>query len=148
MDAILAAGRAIVAMAGRSLAELDQDVTLAQHRVLSELAERGPQRVADLAEILNVDRSTATRMCDRLVRKQLVHRRRVSGDRRGVRIAVTSHGRDLVEAVADLRRDQASEMVRRLPDETREAALVALRAFAAAAGEAPEQAWTRGWHTP
>jgi DNA-binding MarR family transcriptional regulator len=148
VDAILAAGRALVAMAGRSLAALDQDVTLAQHRVLSELVERGPQRVADLAEILNVDRSTATRMCDRLVRKQLIQRRRVTGDRRGVRIAVSAHGRDLVEAVADLRRRQVSDLVGRLPDEKRQAALYALRAFAPATGEGPEQTWTRGWHTP
>jgi DNA-binding MarR family transcriptional regulator len=148
VDAVLACGRALVALAGRSLAAHDQDVTLAQHRVLSELAERGPQRVADLAQVLGVDRSTATRMCDRLVRKQLVHRRRLAGDRRGVRIALSAQGRGLVDAVAELRRRQVTDLVGRLPHEDRQAALALLRTFAAAAGEAPEQAWTLGWHVP
>ena len=73
VDAVLGASRALVAVAARSLATVADDVTLAQYRVLIELASRGPQRLADLATALSVDRSTATRMCDRLVRKRLVH---------------------------------------------------------------------------
>ena len=90
VDAVLGASRALVAVAARSLADLAEDVTLAQYRALVELAARGPQRPADLASALGVDPSTATRMCDRLVRKQLVQRRRISADRRGVRISLTS----------------------------------------------------------
>ena len=72
VDAVLGASRALVAVAARSLATVADDVTLAQYRVLIELAARGPQRLADLASALAVERSTATRMCDRLVRKRLV----------------------------------------------------------------------------
>ena len=84
VDAVLGASRALVAVAARSLATVADDVTLAQYRVLIELAARGPLRLADLASALTVERSTATRMCDRLVRKRLVTRRRSTDDRRVV----------------------------------------------------------------
>jgi len=86
IDAALGASRVLVAVAARSLAGLAEDMTLAQYRALVELAARGPQRLADLAAVLAVERSTATRMCDRLARKHLVSRRRISADRRGVRV--------------------------------------------------------------
>ena len=41
VDAVLGASRALVAVAARSLATLADDVTLAQYRVLVELAARG-----------------------------------------------------------------------------------------------------------
>jgi DNA-binding MarR family transcriptional regulator len=87
VDGVLGASRALVAVAARSLAGVAEDVTLPQYRFLVELASRGPQRLADLAGALGVDRSTATRMCDRLVRKRLVTRRRAQEDRRAVRVS-------------------------------------------------------------
>ena len=142
---MLGASRALVAVAARSLADLAEDVTLAQYRVLVELAARGPQRPADLASALGVDRSTATRMCDRLVRKGLVQRRRISADRRGVRISLTPAGRALVEEVTRRRRVEIAQILRRMPRADRASALRALRVFADAAGEVPEQDWSLGW---
>jgi DNA-binding MarR family transcriptional regulator len=145
IDAVLGASRALVAVAARSLADLAEDVTLAQYRALVELAARGPQRPADLASTLGVDRSTATRMCDRLVRKQLVQRRRISADRRVVRISLTPAGRALVEEVTRRRRVEIAQILRRMPRTDRASALAALRVFADAAGEVPEQDWSLGW---
>jgi DNA-binding MarR family transcriptional regulator len=145
IDAVLGASRALVAVAARSLADLAEDVTLPQYRALVELAARGPQRPADLASALGVDPSTATRMCDRLVRKQLVQRRRISADRRGVRISLTPAGRTLVEEVTRRRRVEIAKILRRMPRADRASALLALRVFADAAGEVPEQDWSLGW---
>jgi DNA-binding MarR family transcriptional regulator len=145
VDAVLGASRALVAVAARSLANLAEDVTLAQYRVLVELAARGPQRPADLATALDVERSTATRMCDRLVRKQLVQRRRSSSDRRVVRVSLTPSGRQLVAAVTHRRRAEIAKIVGRMPAAHRRPVLEALRAFARAAGEVPEQDWSLGW---
>lgn len=145
IDAVLAASRALVAVAARSLADLAEDVTLAQYRVLIELASHGPQRLADLASALGVDRSTATRMCERLVRKRLVQRRRVSSDRRTVRVSLTPAGRELVVEVTLRRRAEIAQIVGRMPSEDRRAALAALRTFADAAGEVPAQDWAMGW---
>ncbi|MGB0094802.1 MAG: MarR family transcriptional regulator [Solirubrobacteraceae bacterium] len=145
VDAVLGASRALVAVAARSLATVAEDVTLAQYRVLIELAARGPQRLADLATALGVERSTATRMCDRLVRKRLVHRRRTNEDRRGVRVSLTTAGRELVAEVSSRRRAEIATIVGRMPNAHRRPVLNALRAFAEAAGEVPEQDWSLGW---
>ena len=145
VGAVLGASRALVAVAARSLANVAEDVTLAQYRVLIELAARGPQRLADLATALGVDRSTATRMCDRLVRKRLVHRRRTNDDRRGVRVSLTAAGGELVAEVSRRRRAEIATIVERMPNAHRRPVLNALRAFAEAAGEVPEQDWSLGW---
>ncbi len=145
VDAVLGASRALVAVAARSLVHVAEDVTLAQYRVLVELAARGPQRLVDLATALGVDPSTATRMCDRLVRKGLVSRRRASGDRRAVRVALAPPGRDLVVEVTRSRRAELAAVLARLPDDDQRPVLAALRAFASAAGELPEQEWSLGW---
>lgn len=145
VDALLAASRALVAVAARSLAGLAEDVTLAQYRALVELAQRGPLRAADLAEALSVDRSTATRMCERLVRKDLVDRRPESTDRRAVRLTLTPAGSELVRQVTRRRRVELAKIVRRMPGDGRVQALAALRAFADAAGEVPPQDWAMGW---
>lgn len=145
VDAVLGASRALVAVAARSLANVAEDVTLAQYRVLIVLAARGPQRLVDLATALGVDRSTATRMCDRLVRKRLVHRRRTNDDRRGVRVSLTATGGELVAEVTRRRRAEIATIVERIPSGHRRPVLNALRAFAEAAGEVPEQDWSLGW---
>ena len=67
VDAVLRASRVLVAVAVRSLAEVDDDVTLPQYRALVVLASRGPQRPTELADALAVHPSTITRLCDRLV---------------------------------------------------------------------------------
>jgi DNA-binding MarR family transcriptional regulator len=145
VDAVLAASRTLVAVAARSLAGVAEDVTLPQYRVLIELASRGPQRPAELATALGVDRSTATRMCERLVRKNLVRRRRESTDRRAVRISLTQTGRELVSEVTRRRRAEIARILRRMPATDRAPVAMALRAFADAAGEVPEQDWSLGW---
>jgi DNA-binding MarR family transcriptional regulator len=145
VDAVLGASRALVAVAARSLATVAEDVTLAQYRVLIELAARGPLRVADLADALTVARSTATRMCDRLVRKHLIARRRSSEDRRVVRVSLTGPGAELVAEVSRSRRAEIRRIIRRMPAASRPLVVTALQAFAEAAGEVPEQDWSLGW---
>jgi DNA-binding MarR family transcriptional regulator len=132
-------------VAARSLATVAEDVTLAQYRALVVLASRGSQRLADLALALAVEPSTATRMCDRLVRKGLVARRRSSGDRRTVRVSLTVAGAALIAEVTRGRRAEIARIMRRLPKAQRPVVLGALRAFADAAGEVPEQDWSLGW---
>lgn len=143
IDAVLDASRLLAAVAARSLAE---DVTLAQYRVLVELAARGPQRIADLAALLRVDRSTASRMCERLVRKRLIARRRITSDRRGVRVALAAGGRELITNVSERRRAEVAALLRRMPARDRAAALDALRGIAARAHEAPETDFSVGWN--
>jgi DNA-binding MarR family transcriptional regulator len=145
VDAVVGASRALVAIAARSLGAAGDEVTLAQYRALVVLASRGPQRVVDLAGYLDVTASTATRMCDRLVRKGLVHRQRLSSDRRTVRVSISAAGRDLVAAVTQRRRRDVQAIVARMSAREREQLVATLRMFADAAGEVPEQDWSLGW---
>ena len=145
VDGVIGASRALVAIAARSLAASEQEVTLPQYRALVVLASRGPQRLIDLAGFLDVNASTATRMCDRLVRKGLVRRQRLASDRRTVRVSISDTGRDLVSAVTKRRRREIAAIVRRIPADRRERLVETLRMFADAAGEVPEQDWSLGW---
>lgn len=143
--AVLGASRAVAAVAQRSLADVGDDVTLAQYRVLIELTARGPQRLADLAATLAVDRSTATRVCDRLARKKLVQRRRAHRDRRAVHVSLTTAGGALVAEVSRRRRAEVATIVERIPKADRRSALSTLRAFVDSAGKVPEPDWSFGW---
>lgn len=147
VDAVLSASRFLVAVAARSLADLDEaeDVTLTQYRSLVVLASRGPQPMASLAEALGVTPPTASRLCDRLVRKGLVRRRTDRSDRRQVRVALTEAGRRLVDVVTERRRRQIADLLSAVPEDARRSVAAGLQLLADAAGEVPEQDWSTGW---
>lgn len=144
-DAVVAASRALVAVAARSLAAAPGDVTLAQYRALVVLAIRGPQRTTDLARELAIVPSSATRLCDRLVAKALVRRHEGADSRREVEIEITQTGRELVDVVTAQRRGEIERLVQEVPAVHWPALVDGLRIFALAAGEVPEQAWSVGW---
>jgi DNA-binding MarR family transcriptional regulator len=145
VDAVLSASRVLVAIAARSLADVGEEVTLPQYRSLVVLASRGPQSMAALAEAVAVTPATASRMCDRLVRKRLVRRRSDRHDRRQVRLALTETGRLLVDAVSARRRLEIAELLKGIPPETQQSVVGALTRLAQSAGEVPEQSWSTGW---
>src|SRR5579875_1207325 len=103
-DLLVTASRALVAIAAKSLAQVEDQVTLPQYRALVILASRGRLRPVDLADALEVSPSTATRMCDRLVRKELVERVHSDNDRREVELRLSDDGRSLVSEVSNRRR--------------------------------------------
>src|SRR4051812_43281310 len=113
----MSASRALLAVAARSLASVDEDVTLPQYRALVVLAQHGSRRPAELAAALDVTPSTATRMCDRLVAKGLLERDRVDADRREVRLALSADGRTLVDEVTRRRRDELAVLLAAMPEE-------------------------------
>lgn len=147
VEALLAASRVMVGLAARSLADLDADVTLPQYRALVVLASRGPQRAVDISAELGVTPSTGTRMCDRLVRKELVRRYRSATDRREVRLTLTPAGRALVQAVTRRRRTELQRLVKAIPADLHPSTTAGLRALTEAAGEPAESEWWLGWQT-
>jgi DNA-binding MarR family transcriptional regulator len=145
VDAVLSASRVLVAIAARSLADAGEEVTLTQYRSLVILASRGPQSVAALADAVAVTSPTASRLCERLVRKGLVRRRTDRHDRRQVRIVLTEAGRDLIDTVTERRRQEIADLLASVPAEIQRSAVAALRQLTASAGEVPEQDWSSGW---
>ncbi|TCK26837.1 MarR family winged helix-turn-helix transcriptional regulator [Pseudonocardia endophytica] len=141
VDAVMTASRALLAVTARSLAAVDEEVTLPQYRALVVLAQRGPRRPADLAAALAVTPSTGTRMCDRLVAHGLVRRDRPDDDRRAVAVSLSEAGEALVRDVTRRRRSDLARLLEALPADRRRDVADALRAFSDAAGEVPETEW-------
>jgi DNA-binding MarR family transcriptional regulator len=145
ISAILLASRAMVGIAVRSLAGHPDEVTLPQYRTLVVLVCDGSKRLADLADALGVSPSTATRMCDRLVRKNLVSRTRDDLDRREVKLTITAAGRAIVADVMERRRAEVRDLLRAIPVPLRRQLVSSLTLLAAAAGKTPEIHWGPGW---
>jgi DNA-binding MarR family transcriptional regulator len=145
VDAVLSASRVLIAVAARSLGDIAEEVTLTQYRTLVVLASRGPQSLAELAEAVDVTPPTATRMCDRLIKKGLIVRRHERGDRRLIRLTLAKNGRELVDTVTQRRRAEIAHLMAAVPADQQAALVDSLQRLSAAAGEVPEQDWSTGW---
>jgi DNA-binding MarR family transcriptional regulator len=114
---VSAASGALVGIALRSMAAGPAPVTIAQHRVLVLLDERGALSVTALAEHLGIDQSNASRHCSRLVDLGLVTRGRAAHDRRAVEVRLAPPGRQQVRAVQDARRREVAQALEELSDD-------------------------------
>ncbi|MFI6026751.1 MarR family winged helix-turn-helix transcriptional regulator [Amycolatopsis magusensis] len=136
-DAVLTASRLLVAVSVRSLAAIDEAVTLPQFRLLVVLDTRGPLKHATLAEHLGVNPSTANRMVNRLVTAGMVDRRTSPESRREIVLSLTASGTRVVHRVTTRRRAEIAKIVAKMPATHRQGLVDALTAFAAAGGEPP-----------
>ncbi|MBF6276577.1 MarR family transcriptional regulator [Nocardia sp. 852002-20019_SCH5090214] len=136
-DALLTASRLLVAMSARSIAAVDETITIPQFRTLVILSSRGPSNVATLAGLLNVQPSTATRMVDRLVTGGLLDRRTNPNSRREQIVALTERGRHVVDTATAHRRNEIAAVAAKMPVADRAGLVQALTAFTAAGGEPP-----------
>jgi len=135
--AVLTASRLLVAVSARSLAEVEERVTLPQLRMLVVLSTRGATKLVALADLLQVAPSTAMRMVDRLIDAGLADRQANPGNRRETLLQLTEEGRRTVEDVTARRRSEIAAIVGRLRPTERLALIEALNAFNEAGGEPP-----------
>jgi len=143
-ELLVTASRALVAISARSLARVEDQVTLPQYRALVVLAGWPGVRPVDLADALDVSPSTATRMCDRLVRKGLIERTHRDSDRREVEVRLSGPGRALVSEVTARRRRDLRRVLARIHEDEQRRLVEALRIFNTAAGEMAEGALALG----
>ncbi|TMR01933.1 MarR family transcriptional regulator [Actinomadura soli] len=136
-SAVLTASRLLVAISVRSLAAVEDAVTLPQFRLLVVLSAQGPLKLVTLAGLLEVNPSTAMRMVDRLAAAGLLDRQASPDSGREVRIQLTAAGRAIVDDVTARRRADIAEIVARMPPGQRRTLVAALRAFTEAGGEPP-----------
>ena len=135
VTALLTGSRVLVGVSARSLAEVEETVTLSQFRTLVVLQAHGQTRLNQLAARLGVGPSTALRSVDRLIAAGFVVRAENQQDRREVVIGLTEEGRELVTEVTERRRDAITEIVRIMEPAQRQLLVDALIAFSAAADE-------------
>jgi DNA-binding MarR family transcriptional regulator len=142
VTAVLTASRLLVAVSARSLASVEETLTLPQFRMLVVLASRGELSLSRLAEHLAVNPSTAMRMADRLTAIGVITRRESAEDRRSVRLALTEAGRRTVDEVTARRRAEIADIVAAIPPGQRADLVRALHTFAVAGGEPPaSESW-------
>lgn len=136
-DAVLTASRLLIAVSARSIAAVNDTITVPQFRMLVMLDSRGPLKLTTLAEHLAVNPSTATRMADRLVTAELIGRKPNPLSRREVILELTPTGRRVVREVTNRRRAEIRKIVMRMPPAARRGLVDALSAFSTAGGEPP-----------
>ncbi|CAL9354619.1 hypothetical protein SUDANB6_00535 [Streptomyces sp. enrichment culture] len=132
---VLTASRLLVAVSARSLAAVEERVTLPQFRMLVVLSTRGATKLVTLAEQLQVAPSTAMRMVDRLIAAGLAERHVNPADRRETLLRLTDEGRRTVGDVTARRRTEIAAIVERLTPAQRLALVEALAAFNEAGAE-------------
>jgi DNA-binding MarR family transcriptional regulator len=148
IDAVMLAARVLVAVTAQSVASVEAQATLPQLRVLVMIASRGSLNLTAVAQGLGVHPSNATRICDKLVEADLVHRSDDPADRRNLVLELTTSGRQLVQTVTARRRAALANVLAKMPPRLRSDLVPVLRAFAEAAGEVPlRSVWSLGWTT-
>ncbi len=134
-DALLTASRLLVAISARSIAHVDETITIPQFRTLVILSARGAVNVATLAGLLDVQPSTTGRMVERLVTAGLISRQAHPDSRRELLVDLTPRGREIVRAVTAYRRKEIAHVVENMPERERHGLVRTLTAFTAAGGE-------------
>lgn len=135
VTAVLTASRLLVAISARSLAAVEETLTLPQFRMLVVLDSRGPMNISRLGAHLDVIPSTAMRMVDRLARVGMLDREPNPADRREILIRLTATGRRVVAEATDRRRAEIARIVGAMPVGQRARLVDALHAFAEAGDE-------------
>jgi DNA-binding MarR family transcriptional regulator len=134
-DSLLTASRLLMAISARSIAGVDDTITIPQFRTLVILSDQGPINLTTLARLLGVEPSTTDKMVDRLVGAGMIDRRPHPHSRRDLLVQPTTRGDQIVHQVTANRRAEIARIVANMPPGQRQGLVAALTAFTTAAGE-------------
>ncbi len=98
--------------------------------VLLVLSRRGPQRLVDLARLLNLPTSTLSEGVERMVAEGLVERTPNPRDRRSVLLGPTAAGRARLPELCRGAQNRAEQLLEAMGDEAVQHLLLGLRALA------------------
>lgn len=107
-----------------------------QFDVLLVLVGHESLRMGEVADLMGVDPSTATRSVQRLIKDGLAERIEHDGDARVVMVGPTDFGREIYLHVVDRRRDVLKAVIEQFPDDERELVADVLERFSAAVDRA------------
>jgi DNA-binding MarR family transcriptional regulator len=131
LAAMMEGAKVVSGIIARSLVEVEGRVTLPQLRVLVLTSDRKILTMAEVAELLEVHPSNATRLVDRLVQAGLLNRQDDPRNRRQLQLTLTEEGRQLVEAVLDHRREGFRRLLAGLSRDAQAAIADAMTSLAA-----------------
>lgn len=144
-DAVLTASRLFVGVSARSIAAIEESITIPQFRILVVLYTLGPTKPSSVAEILHVNPSSVTRMVRQLTAANLVERRINPVIRREVLLELTQTGARTVAEVTVQQHRNIADIVERMPEQHRTYLVEALEAFNVAGGESPVPSIPDDW---
>ncbi len=101
-------------------------VSMSHLHVMWMLQRHGELSMSRLADMLDVSDSNATGLIDRMEERGLVERVRVPDDRRVVRVALSDHGREMLQQADVLRSDLMATILGRLDGQQLERLALAL----------------------
>lgn len=151
-DAVLAACRVLVAISAQSIAAVEDIADLTQVRALVVIASRGSVSLSELSDATNIHLTRASRLCDRLLAKGLLHRADDPSNRRQLTLTLTPAGEEVVAEVMRRRRQAIQPILTRMSKQMtkqRRAEITSLlNDFATAGGEPSDpDLWAMGWTT-
>lgn len=138
LDVVMRAARVFSAVVASSIAQSGDAVTWPQLRVLVVVATHDDVTTTTVASALDVHASSASRLCDRLVRAGFLARTASLADRRIAYLSLTTSGSALVRTMMAHRRRAFAAILGRMSPGDRDALRRCLEVFADAAGEPPE----------
>ena len=109
-------------LVGATLARLASEygVSLTQVRLLGILRDREPG-IVELADVLNLDKSSVSGLVDRAQRRGLVERASAnSADGRAIRVLLTQRGRSMASRFAEQVSEELAQLVKDLSPAQRE----------------------------
>jgi DNA-binding MarR family transcriptional regulator len=95
-------------------------ITISQCHTIVELGRAGKLSLIDLADSLNLDKSTVSRSVDNLVNQELVIREADLEDRRFVRLRLTERGQKIYQEIERRMENYFLEIIRTIPEDKRE----------------------------
>ncbi|MEJ2863570.1 MarR family winged helix-turn-helix transcriptional regulator [Actinomycetospora flava] len=131
-DALERATRELVHVSMHAVNRLDT-VSSRHLQALQALEDLGGAHVSRLAQALDVQPSTASRLSDRLSEAGLVTREMSPSNRRATLVELTPQGHQVLAAVARVRAEAYRAVSERMDPDDRQALLRGAAAFAAAA---------------
>lgn len=110
-----------IALVRQMMREVSQDLQVPvmgpQIQLLELLEQRGPLKMTDLASELDISLGGATALGDRMVKAELVDRRRLDSDRRVIQLVPTDRGKQLLQDISQARQKVVARYFGRLSDE-------------------------------
>ena len=144
-DLLVNASRALVAISAKSIAIIEDQVTLSQYRILIILISEGAQTPTLLSRMLNLQPYIVTRLCDQLFEKTLINRAPSDKDRRKIFVSITPKGRHLVEKVIKVRKRSFQDIVEKIPLGQRVHVELGFRNFAEISTDVLNEQFVSSW---
>lgn len=113
-----------------------EDVSFFQFFILDTVAEKGSLRLADLHDILSVEKSTTTRLVNPLVKKGMIVREKSDHDSRAINLTLTQKGKEVHRKVWECFSGFIDTIAMRIPQERTEEVYKAVRILLSAMRDA------------